>query len=127
MRCSSRPPPFHYRHELNSSNTACIRAHFVLRWQVWPNIVCLAVDDDPRLTIRYTGLPFRCRNALRQGFQLRGLIVQKTILFFDQLPQSSDEELLKLIVDPASAFDGHEQPAWLTRGEQYLERIPEAR
>ncbi len=30
----------------------------------------------------------------------------------------SNEELLKLIVDPASAFDGHEQPAWLTRGEQ---------
>jgi len=35
-----------------------------------------------------------------------------------QLAPTSDEELLKLIVDPASAFDSHEQPAWLTRGEQ---------
>ncbi len=35
-----------------------------------------------------------------------------------QRAPSSDEELLKLIVDPASAFDSHEQPAWLKRGEQ---------
>jgi len=35
-----------------------------------------------------------------------------------QRAPSSNEELLKLIVDPASAFDGHEQPAWLKRGEQ---------
>jgi hypothetical protein len=27
---------------------------------------------------------------VRQGLQLRGLIVQKTILILDQLPQSSD-------------------------------------
>ncbi len=35
-----------------------------------------------------------------------------------QRAPSSNEELLKLIVDPASAFDSHEQPAWLKRGEQ---------
>jgi len=35
-----------------------------------------------------------------------------------QRAPSSSEELLKLIVDPASAFDRHEQPAWLKRGEQ---------
>ena len=35
-----------------------------------------------------------------------------------QRAPSSDEELLKLIVDPSSSFDGHEQPEWLTRGEQ---------
>jgi hypothetical protein len=40
--------------------------------------------------IRYAGLPFQCRNTVRQGLQLRGLIVQKTILILDQLPQSSD-------------------------------------
>jgi hypothetical protein len=31
---------------------------------------------------------------------------------------SSDEELLKLIVDPAAMFDSRELPSWATRGEQ---------
>ena len=35
-----------------------------------------------------------------------------------QRAPSSDEELLKLIVDPASMFDSRELPAWLMRGEQ---------
>jgi hypothetical protein len=35
-----------------------------------------------------------------------------------QLAPSSDEELLKLIVDPASMFDSRKMPSWLTRDEQ---------
>jgi hypothetical protein len=35
-----------------------------------------------------------------------------------QLAPASNEELLKLIVDPASSFDGYVQPPWLIRGEQ---------
>jgi predicted patatin/cPLA2 family phospholipase len=35
-----------------------------------------------------------------------------------QRAPSSNEELIKLIVDPASAFASHEPPAWLKRGEQ---------
>jgi hypothetical protein len=35
-----------------------------------------------------------------------------------QSAPSSDEELLKLIVDPASMFDSRELPSWATRGEQ---------
>ncbi len=35
-----------------------------------------------------------------------------------QRAPSSNEELLKLIVDPASTFDWHQRPEWMIRGGQ---------
>ena len=40
------------------------------------------------------------------------------IAWATQRAPRSEEELLELIVNPASSFDRHEQPAWLKRGEQ---------
>jgi hypothetical protein len=35
-----------------------------------------------------------------------------------QRAPNSDEEILRLVVDPSSSFDGYKSPPWLTRGEQ---------
>ncbi len=35
-----------------------------------------------------------------------------------QRAPSGTDELVELIVDPASRFNSYEQPAWLNRGEQ---------